>query len=245
MNDGAAIDAFLEMMSAERGASANTLAAYRRDLEDAAEFVSGRGTRLMAASTDELRAYLGDLSSRGFAATSQARRLSALRQFCRFLYLEGSRPDDPTGTLDAPRRARGLPGTLSEAQVARLLDLARREAEGEAATAAEIRLHALVELLYASGLRVSELVSLPVSVAKRRERFFMVRGKGSKDRMVPLSGPAEAALARWIEVREAQPALAASPFLFPGQSASGHLPRQVFARDLKALGCRSGSMAPT
>ena len=238
MQDAAAIEAFLEMMSAERGASANTLAAYRRDLDDASAFLSGR---LAAAGRDDLGGWLADLAARGFAATSQARRLSSLRQFCRFLYLEGQRGDDPTATLDAPRRVRDLPGTLSEAEVGRMLALAAEEASSDAAPASALRLHALVELLYASGLRVSELVALPVAVARRRERFFMVRGKGGKDRMVPLSAPAAAALARWLAVLQAEDK--GSRFLFPAASAAGHLPRQVFARELKALGCRAGIAA--
>lgn len=238
MRDEAAIEAFLEMMSAERGASPNTLAAYRRDLDDACAFLT---KSILGAESDDLRLYLADLAKRGFAPASQARRLSALRQLYRFLFLEGLRTDDPTSTLDAPKKMRDLPGTLSEAEISRLLALA----EEEAATGSHemVRLHALVELLYASGLRVSELVALPVTVARRRERFFMVRGKGGKDRMVPLSSPADAALTRWLSIRDADAKHADSPFLFPANSEAGHLPRQVFARELKALGARAGIAA--
>jgi integrase/recombinase XerD len=241
MNSAARIEAFLEMMSAERGASENTLSSYRRDLEDAAEHVAGN---LAAASPADIRAYLADIAARGFAATSQARKLSALRQFFKFLYAEGLRSDDPTGTLDSPRKERSLPKTMSEAETGRLLDRAAAEAAdaglSDGNRLAARRLHALVEVLYATGLRVSELVSLPLTVALRDERFFMVRGKGNKERMVPLSEKARVAMRAWQVERKHIPALAASPWLFPALSESGHLPRQVFARDLKGLAARAG-----
>ena len=167
----ARIDAFLEMMAAERGASDNTLAAYRRDLEDAAANVGGR---LDGASAQDVRAYLDGIAGRGFAASSQARRLSALRQFFKFLYAEGLRGDDPTGSLDAPKRGRPLPKVMSEADTGRLLDRAAADA-GDGTLAAK-RLHALVEVLYATGLRVSELVSLPVGVALRDIWFLYTPG---------------------------------------------------------------------
>lgn len=240
LKSGARIEAFLEMMSAERGAADNTLSSYRRDLEDAAEHIGD----LAAADSAGLRDYLGEIAARGFAATSQARRLSALRQFYKFLYAEGLRGDDPTGTLDSPRKDRSLPKTMSEAETGRLLDLAAAEAAdtslGNGAQIAARRMHALVEVLYATGLRVSELVGLPLTVALRDERFFIVRGKGNKERMVPLSGKAREAMRAWLAERNLVPALAESPFLFPASSESGHLPRQVFARDLKGLGARAG-----
>lgn len=237
----ARIDAFLEMMSAERGASQNTLASYRADLEDAAAFLGGR---LGAADAADLRGYLADIAARGFAPSSQARKLSALRQFFRFLYAEGLRGDDPTGTLDSPRRARALPKTMGESEVALLLDRAAAEAADEGLPPGErhaaLRMHALVEVLYATGLRVSELIALPVSVALRDERFFIVRGKGGKERMVPLSGKAQAAMRAWLGERNRHAALADSAWLFPAGSESGRLARQVFARDLKALAARAG-----
>jgi integrase/recombinase XerD len=239
MNSAARIEAFLEMMSVERGASGNTLASYRRDLEDASESIGG----LADAGSAQLRGYLADLAARGFAASSQARRLSALRQFFKFLYAENLRADDPTATLDGPRKSRALPMTMSEAETGRLLDRAALEAEepGDGIDqAAARRMHALVEVLYATGLRVSELVSLPLTVALRDERFFMVRGKGGKDRVVPLSAKARAAMRGWLECRKADPKLAESRYLFPSASQSGFLPRQVFARDLKALAARAG-----
>lgn len=244
MRAGALIKSFLEMMSAERGAAENTLAAYRRDLDDAAAFMAAEGTDLPAASSEEIRAYLDDVRRRGFAATSQSRRLSSLRQFFQFLYAEGLRNDDPSGIIDAPKKERSLPKILSEADVGRLL----AQAEEEAASAGEsdeeelprLRLHALIELLYATGLRVSELVGLPVSVARSDARFLVVRGKGAKERLVPLSQKAREAMGPYLLARDALAAVADSPWLFPAVSESGHLARQVFARELKGLAARAG-----
>ncbi len=236
MKTGLRVEAFLEMISAERGAAVNTLAAYRRDLEDAAQLVGN----LADAPVNEIRAYMAGIAERGFAPTSQARKLSVLRQFYKFLYSEGLRADDPTGLLDAPRRDRPLPRTMSEAETARLLERAALEARENPNDVAASRLYALVEVLYATGLRVSELVSLPLTVGLRDDRFFMVTGKGDKDRMVPLSGKARDAMRAWLTLRKTAPALARSAFLFPSNSDSGFLPRQVFARDLKALAARAG-----
>ncbi|PDQ20562.1 tyrosine recombinase [Mesorhizobium sanjuanii] len=244
MNSAARIEAFLEMMSVERGAAENTLSSYRRDLEDAS---AGIGGGLAAAGAADIRAYLDDIAARGFAATSQARKLSAIRQFFKFLYAEGLRGDDPTGTLDSPKKGRPLPKTMSEADTGRLIDRAAEEARdaspGDGDDLAALRLHALVEVLYATGLRVSELVGLPVTVAQRDDRFFMVRGKGDKERMVPLSAKARSAMQAWLAARAAVPAFADSPFLFPAASDSGYLSRQVFARDLKGLAARAGISA--
>ncbi|PSM16196.1 site-specific tyrosine recombinase XerD [Nitratireductor sp. StC3] len=240
MNSQAAIEAFLEMMSAERGASANTLDAYRRDLEEAHGDMTGG---LADADAAAIHAYLESVAARGFAPSTQARKLSALRQFFRFLYGEGWRTDDPTGTASAPRRTAALPKILSEAETGRLLDLAAAEAANPppgVAPVAAIRLHALVETLYATGLRVSELVALPLSVALRDDRFFVVRGKGGKQRMVPLTDGARRAMKTWLDARAAGKSTADSAFLFPAASASGYLPRQAFARELKALAARAG-----
>jgi integrase/recombinase XerD len=239
MNSAARIEAFLEMMSAERGAAENTLSSYRRDLEDASDAIGGG---LAAAGAADIRAYLDDIAARGFAATSQARKLSAIRQFFKFLYAEGLRGDDPTGTLDSPKKGRPLPKTMSETETGRLIDRAATEASdaGSDDRLVRLRLHALVEVLYATGLRVSELVGLPVTGALRDDRFFMVRGKGDKERMVPLSTKARAAMRAWLAARATVPAFADSPFLFPAASDTGHLSRQVFARDLKGLAARAG-----
>lgn len=244
MRAAAAIETFLEMMSAERGAAQNTLDSYRRDLEDAAAFTSAKGTQLTVAGSDLIRSYLDDIAGRGFAATSQARRLSALRQFFRFLYVENIRTDDPTITLDAPKKGRSLPKILSEADVGKLLARAELEAQSpETAPGGRLqalRLHALLEILYASGLRVSELVGLPATVARSDSRFLMVRGKGAKDRMVPLSGKSRTAMASYLAARDAIDSAADNPWLFPALSETGHLARQVFARELKVLAARAG-----
>ncbi|WP_411036739.1 site-specific tyrosine recombinase XerD [Shinella sp. BYT-45] len=242
------VESFLEMMSAERGAAANTLQSYTRDLEDARSFLNERGVRLTEATADDLRAYLAHLAKQGFAASSQARRLSALRQFFKFLYGEGLRGDDPTGILDAPRKGRSLPKTLSVDDVGRLIARAEAEAaEPGGNLLLRRRMHLLVELLYATGMRVSELVSLPASVLAQTGRFLVVKGKGNKERLVPLSRAAVAALKAYGEALAAETGgdPAAGTFLFPAQSKEGHLPRQVFARDLKALAGRAGIRAST
>ena len=236
------IEAFLEMMSAERGAAPNTLASYRRDLEDYARFLARHGSGFGRAGVEAVRAYLNDLDLRGFAATSAARRLSALRQFHRFLVSEGARADDPTGIIEGPRRPARLPSVLSEEQVTRLLERAEEEAQGEGSEAARLRalrLHALVEMLYATGLRVSELVSLKAAVMRRDQRMFTVRGKGGHERIVPLTEKARQAVSAYLSARVAKGG-ADSPWLFPSSGDSGHLTRQAFARDLKDLAARAG-----
>nr|WP_111801039.1 MULTISPECIES: site-specific tyrosine recombinase XerD [unclassified Rhizobium] len=252
--DGARLESFLEMMSAERGAAANTLSSYERDLSDLREFLGGRGQSLMEAATADLSAYLTHLSTQGFAATSQARRLSSMRQFYRFLYSEGLRGDDPTGTIDAPKKGLTLPKTMSVADVTKLLGIAAEEAALTGpGQLARIRMHLLLELLYATGMRVSELVSLPVKVLRQEGRFLMIRGKGNKDRMVLLSRAAIDAMEKYDAARKslvpeksrtpASPKKAdspESPWLFPSNSKEGHLPRQVFARDLKDIAIRAG-----
>lgn len=244
------IEAFLEMMSAERGAAANTLSAYERDLEDARSFLLERQVPMAEANPDDLRAYLGHVARQGFKASSQARRLSALRQFYKFLYAEGLRGDDPTGILDAPRKERALPKTLSVDDVTRLIDLAAAEAKAPGANHLNrLRMHALIELLYATGMRVSELVSLPATVLAQNGRFLVIKGKGNKERLVPLSRSAMAAVQAYgavlAEEQASQENAKESPYLFPSTSKEGFLPRQVFARDLKALASRAGIRAST
>lgn len=243
MRASLAIENFLEMMSAERGAAHNTLESYRRDLEACAEVMTARGINLAEAKTDDIRHVIDGMANEGFAATSQARRLSAIRQFFRFLYSEGFRQDDPTGVIDAPKKQKPLPKIMSVENVGRLLDRADLEAK-EALEPADrikaLRLHALLETLYATGLRVSELVGLPASVARTDNRFLIVRGKGSKDRMVPLSQKAREALQRFLSLRDSLPGYDDNPWLFPAFSESGHLARQVFARELKSLAARAG-----
>lgn len=241
MNSASMVESFLEMMSAERGAAENTLQSYRRDLEDAAGHMAREPGGLAAASSATIRAYLDSIARRGFAASSQARKLSALRQFYKFLYSEGLRQDDPSGPVDSPKKSRSLPKILSEAETGNLLDHASQSAaSGETAA---LRMHALIEVLYATGLRVSELVSLPVGVAMRDERFFIIRGKGGKERMVPLSPKARTAMRAWLGARNRDKAMEQSPWLFPSSSEKGFLPRQVFARDLKTLAAQAGIAA--
>lgn len=228
------------MLAAERGAAANTLAAYGRDLAEYCAFLAARGEDCLRAGPESLRAYLEALASRGASAATSARRLSAIRQFHRFLYAEGRREDDPSAVLAGPRLVRPLPRTLSVADVDRLLTTAG-EAVARAATPARkraaLRMVALIETLYATGLRVSELVSLPASAARSRERMLSVRGKGGKDRLVPLTAKAQQALIAWDQVRTET---GASNRLFPADGESGHLTRQAFARELKALGAAAG-----
>ncbi|WP_377297424.1 site-specific tyrosine recombinase XerD [Rhizobium sp. SGZ-381] len=237
-------EAFLEMMSAERGAADNTLASYQRDLDDLDGFLSTRKTSLLAATTTDLTDYLAHLTKQGFAASSQARRLSAMRQFYKFLYAEDLRGDDPTSILDAPKKSRALPKTLSEADVSRLLAQATAEAENpDPGAVGRVRMLALLELLYATGMRVSELVSLPAKVLDHEGRFLMIRGKGNKERLVPLSRSAISALALYRDTRTRageDERHADSPWLFPSSGKQGFLPRQVFARDLKELAARAG-----
>jgi integrase/recombinase XerD len=240
------IEAFLEMMSAERGASVNTLSSYRRDLEDYASFIEKRGADPERAATLDLRAYLDGQAKRGMSAATAARRLSAIRQFHRFLLNEGVRKDDPTGIIDGPKKRRPLPKILSEKDVDRLLAVARERAEmaeKPGARAAARRMHALLEVLYATGLRVSELVSLPASAARGERRMLMVRGKGGKERMVPLTPAAGAAMTTYLTAAKEAGREFGGPWLFPAAGESGHLTRQAFARDLKALAGGAGISA--
>jgi len=240
-----AIELFLDMLAAERGASANTLDAYRRDLTGFAADLDAAGG-IAAATTDDLRAHLGRLAKRGLAAASVARRLSAIRQLYRFLYGEGHRADDPAAAIKGPKRGRSLPKVLSIKQVDDLLTQARVGLKAE--TASErlraARLTCLLEVLYATGLRVSELVALPETAARRDQRMLVVRGKGGRERMVPLNDSAKRAMADYLALRHERagvsPKAAKSKWLFPSFGDSGHLTRQHFARELKALAAGAG-----
>jgi integrase/recombinase XerD len=221
-------ETFLEMMAVERGAAAKTIEGYGRDLGDIDAFVAGG---LDGASTEDIRAYIASLSAAGLAASTVSRRLSAIKQFFRFLYAEGLRRDDPTITVDGPRIRRPLPKYLSEEEVADLLAAAHKAKGPEGK-----RLIALLEVLYATGLRVSELVGLPLSAVTRDVRFLIVRGKGGKERIVPLSDPALEAIATYRDVRlYFIPEGADSPWLFPSRGKSGHLTDRRFAQLLKKL----------
>lgn len=236
--DARHIDTFLEMLSAERGAAVNTLAAYRRDLNDFSGALSVRGRSLGMATADDVRAYMTGLSSAGMAASTAARRLSAIRQLFRFLYAEGVRGDDPSGAIESPRQSRYLPSVLGEKEVGLLLAAARERAADDAPKGH--RLVALMEVLYATGLRVSELVSLPLAAALGDPRFLTVRGKGGRERLVPLSQPARDALIAYLRVRTQLPNAEQSRWLFPSRGRQGHLTRHRFAQILKDLACDVG-----
>ena len=247
----ARIETFLEMMATERGASPATLDGYGRDLGDYLAFLRSRGASVETAGAADVADHMGELAARGLAATTQARHLSAIRQFHRFLYGEGFRGDDPTGTVDAPKKGRPLPRVLSEAEVDRLIETAKAEAEarrddagGDVSAAVRgrrLRLHCLLETVYATGLRVSELVALPAGAVRSEAPFLVVRGKGSKERMVPLSTRARAAMRAHVDHLAATGRWATGErWLFPSWSASGHTTRQAFGRDLKALAVRIG-----
>ena len=237
-----AIDGFLAMLAAERGAAKNTIEAYRRDL-DGAEIVLARGgVTLAEAKTDDLRAYLVELEHTGLKASSAARKLAALRQFYRFLYAEGQRPDDPAQALTGPKQGRALPKTLSMADVDRLLETANEGIDDQDRPESQrfraARMAALLELLYATGLRVSELVALPIRAARTKDRLLAVKGKGGRERLVPLTEKSKDAMARYLALGTGR--LKASTWLFPSDSESGHMTRQAFARDLKTLAAAAG-----
>ena len=240
-SDQTLIELFLDMLAAERGASANTLDAYRRDLAGFSADLAAAGRRIADAGSDDLRTHLGRLAKRGLAAASVARRLSAIRQLYRFLYSEGHRGDDPAAVIEGPKRGRSLPKVLSVKQVDDLLACAN-EASPDKPPAERLRaarLACLLEVLYATGLRVSELVALPESAARRDQRMLVVRGKGGRERMVPLNDPAKRAMVDYLALRR-EMKLDKSKWLFPSFGESGHLSRQHFARELKALAAAAG-----
>ena len=225
-------DSFLEMLSAERGLAQNSLLAYRNDLADFSGFLTGRNENPETIGTDALRLYMQGLSDAGMTASTAARRLSALRQFFKFLVQENIRKDDPAALLDAPKRARPLPKLLSEGEVDALLAEARRLRDDPAESA---RLTALLEILYATGLRVSELVGLRWPPFGDDARFLVIRGKGNKERLVPLSEPARRAIEDYAGWRSDFITDKTSPWLFPSRGESGHLTRQRFGQLLKDL----------
>ncbi len=241
------VDDYLDMLAAERGAGANTLDAYRRDLTDYLAYLSGIGTAPEAADTGTLRGFVAELEKRGFAPSTAARRLSCVRGFHKFLFAEGMAGADPSAPVSGPRRGRPLPKVLSVAEVDRLLILAHETAgrpdlpPGPARRAR--RMACLLELLYATGLRVSELVALPRSAASSGTRVLLVKGKGGRERLIPLTEAACGAMTAHLPAVPDE-----SPWLFPADSESGHLTRQAFARDLKeaasAAGLRADKVSP-
>jgi integrase/recombinase XerD len=251
-SDAKLIGLFLDMLAAEQGAGDNTLQAYRRDLEDFSEFLGRSQQSFATAQTDKLRDYLSDLDTRGFKSSSVARRLSAIRHLFRFLLNERIRSDDPAAILSGPKRGRGLPKVLSISDVDRMLTRAKELTEAAEASSSQrlraMRLYCLLEVLYATGLRVSELVSLPRSAARNDSRMIVVRGKGNKERLVPLNDASRQAMSDYLAATEATKSAkakgaAVSKWLFPSFGESGHLTRQHFARDLKELAAAAG-LAP-
>jgi integrase/recombinase XerD len=255
VSDNRLIELFLDMLAAERGAGKNTLTAYTRDLADFAAHLGDRKTAARStvanATTDDVRSYLGALGKRGFAATSVARRLSAIRQFYRFLYAEGHRTDDPAAIIEGPRRGRTIPKVLSISQVDGLLAAARGQTASDRPLPERLRaarLTCLLELVYATGLRVSELIALPASAAERKTEMLVVRGKGGKERLVPLNDAAKQAMAEYraLLAEAGRSAKASRPnpkWLFPSFGESGHITRQHFARELKLVAATAGLRA--
>ena len=235
------VDAFLEMMSAERGAAKNTIDAYRRDLGDYCGFLKRRGSGPTAAGREQVTEYLAFLEAEGIAASSSARKLSAIRQFHKFLAADAVRGDDPTRIIASPKARRSLPKVLSVAEIDRLLSLAEAEIEAPEASEAQRamagRLYLLLELLYATGMRVSELVELKRAAVMRDASFLTIRGKGGKERIVPLTDRARDAVKAYLTRLEP------GAWLFPAGGESGHLSRQVFGRELKGLAGRAGISA--
>ena len=251
-SDAKLIDLFLDMLAAEQGAGSNTLEAYRRDLSDLTEFLSRSRQSFAVVETQTLREYLADLDTRGFKSSSIARRLSAIRHLFRFLLNERLRSDNPSAILSGPKRGRALPKVLSIADVDRMLTRAKELAQASDASALQrlrrIRLYCLLEVLYATGLRVSELVALPHSAARRDARMIVVRGKGNKERLVPLNEASRQAMTDYLAAMdilrpETRKNTATSKWLFPSFGESGHLTRQHFARDLKELAVSAGLAA--
>ena len=248
------VERFLEMLSVERGASANTIDAYSRDLANFAGFIHKRDRALEGAITDDITSFVSLMVDEGLAASSRARRLSALKQFFRFLVADGIRADDPSSMVGGPKREAALPKTLTVDEVDRLLMAARRKVDeaknGHRAKA--LRLYCLLEILYATGMRVSELVALPRASLIGDERTLTIKGKGGRQRMVPINPAAQEALTLYLSERDA--AIAAetgngngsvvakdgSPWLFPSWGQQGHLTRQRLAQELKLLARRAG-----
>jgi len=237
------VEAFLEMMSAERGAAPNTLSAYARDLRDWTAALRPRA--LNEASTGHLEGVLAGWAESGLGASTAARKLSAMKQYCLFLQTEGLREDNPAHRLRAPKAAKPLPKGMSQADVNRLLDFAAKDTSPKG-----LRMMAMLEILYAGGLRVSELVGLRTAQMQRRDDCLMIKGKGGRERIVPLTQPAINAVGAWIKVRgqtlPAHPdhAARAKPYLFPSGGKTGHLTRERFAQLLKDL-ARDAGLQPS
>ncbi len=236
-----ATDSFLDMMSAERGASDNTLSAYRRDLTDWQDTLKATGQNLMTAGTGHMEAVLAKWAKNGLAPSTSARKLSSAKQFYLFLQLEGLRDDNPAHNLRGPKLGRPLPKVLSQGDVDRLFKVAEEDGSLRG-----VRMLCMLEILYAAGLRVSELVSLKLTTVKRRDGCLLIKGKGGRERIVPLTEAAKKAIKTWLKIRDQSlPDNPASrelsqPFLFPSRSKSGHVTRERFAQLLKVLAGAAG-----
>lgn len=246
------IEAFLEMMSAERGAAHNTMESYRRDLLDYASYLDNFKTGLARATSDQIRKYLEFLNGQGLATSTVQRRLSAVRQVHKFLYAEGISDTNPADIIESPRTTRTLPKVLSVKEVGRLLETAKKHADDARGSKRleSSRLYCLLELLYATGLRVSELVSLPRAGFAGNPRLLTIKGKGGRERLVPISAAAALAVEQFQKIakRYNERETAESPFLFPSRGKSGHLTRQHFALALKnlaiSIGLEAGKVSP-
>ncbi len=243
MNQGREISAFLEAHAAEQNASENTLLGYGRDLLDFDSWLQDQGRSLQTASRATIESYLISLSDQGLSKSTRARRLSAIRTFYRFAYDEGWRGDDPAIMIKGPGRAKHLPKTLSEEEVDRLLLAAQSSGRSPADSTRNM---CMVELLYATGMRVTELVSLPISAARGNPEMLLVRGKGGKERMVPLSAQGREALANWLETRDnmdeaaRKKGIPPSKFLFPSRGKLGHMTRHRFYGLIKEISVLAG-----
>ncbi len=243
---GHIVDQFLEMLAAERGAAGNTLDAYRRDLTDFAGFIRSRDVDVADLQREDVSAYLKSLSEQGLAASSRQRKLSAIRQLSKFMLAEGVIEEDPCVGLTGPKMAQTLPKTLSVAEVDRLIGVARTAIDGLKGRDLLVarRLYCLLEMLYATGMRVSELVSLPRAVLQGDRRVLVIKGKGGRERLVPLNASARAALDDYLALgQDAEDGLSPAiktRWLFPSKSAKGHLTRQRLAQELKDLALAAG-----
>jgi integrase/recombinase XerD len=227
---------FLDMMAVERAAARKTIENYSADLDRFAQSLVARGESLATAGADDIAAFMSDMEEQGLSAATAAAKASAIRQFYIFLYTDGLRDDNPAAAIERPRTRRPLPKVLTEAEAKRLVEAAMKDDAPRA-----LRLRALAELAYAAGLRVSELVGLPLAVLDRGQETILVRGKGGRERLVPVGGAARAAIRDYLAIRGAfLKKGATSNFLFPSRGKSGHLTAARFAQELKALAAAAG-----